>query len=386
MPHARSTSPRSLVLVTVWLVACTPSPARRVEPPTAAQPADAAPARSEATAPTATSVEADAASARAAELAANDARILAAAAEIEAKAAQAATRWTPALEQHARKLMATRWRSTGAAMKAILGSPHRQPDSASRDPWRHPAQTLAFFGITPKMRVFEVGPGGGWWTELLAPLLAAQGKLSIATWDARDDPSARAQYRARTSAALLASAPLLYGKIERIPNVGLKFEMGPDASLDAIMVMRMTQNMMLGGGLEPFLAEAYAALVPGGILAIEQHRAPASMTTPQHPELGYLPEGWLVEQVTAAGFELVARSELNANPKDTKDHPKGVWALPPTYADGDVDRARYEAIGESDRMTLKFMKPTAAAKPASATAPADAARSASAAAPASAAD
>ncbi len=287
----------------------------------------------------------------------NDARILAAMREIEDKAAAARARWTPELEATARTLMQTRWHSTAEAMRAIVASPHRQPDSPSRDPWRHPAQTLEFFGLTPTMHVFEVGPGGGWWTEMLAPLLAAQGQLSLAVYEATDQDAARTQYRARTVAALLASAPVLYDRIARVPNRGLSLDMGPDDSLDMVLVMRMTQNYMLGGGLEPFLAEAHAALHEGGVLAIEQHRAPASMTEPVHPELGYLPEAWLIAQVEAAGFELEAKSEINANPKDTKDHPQGVWSLPPVFADGEATRAKYEAIGESDRMTLKFVKP-----------------------------
>jgi len=284
-------------------------------------------------------------------------RMAKALAELEAEYKKEAERWTPELKAQASKLVATKWRSTAAAMAVILKSPIRTDENKSRDRFRHPRETLVFFGIKPTHTVFEVGPGKGWWTELLAPLLAASGKLRIATYDASSDDPMMA-YFAKGIQMMLDSRPELYGKIETVRNPAMDaFEMGEPESLDAVMVMRMTHNLVRFKGFEKFLTEAHDTLKPGGILAIEQHRAAADADPMASAEKGYVPEKWLIEQVEAAGFKLEKKSEINANKKDTKDYEKGVWTLPPTYAEGDKDKAKYDAIGESDRMTLKFIKP-----------------------------
>lgn len=286
-------------------------------------------------------------------------RMAKALAELEAEYKKEAERWTPEIRQSVTKLVNTKWRSTSAAIRPILASPHRTDEDKSRDKFRHPKETLAFFGIKPTMVVFEVGPGRGWWTEILAPLLGAGGKLKIAGYDSKsDDPMVA--YFGKGIELMLTTFPELYGKIETVQNPDLQsFEMGEPESLDAILVMRMTHNLVRFKGFDKFLAEAHATLKPGGILAIEQHRALAAADPQKSAEKGYVPEKWLIAQIEAAGFKLEKKSEINANKKDTKDYEKGVWTLPPTYADGDKDKAKWDAIGESDRMTLKFVKPKA---------------------------
>jgi predicted methyltransferase len=278
-------------------------------------------------------------------------------AELEAEYKAEAARWTPELKAAVTKLTATKWRATNAALKAALASEHRRPNHASRDAFRHPQETMAFFGLRPTMNVFEVGPGAGWWTELLAVVLASKGTLAIATFDTKSDDLTTAYY-ARATELMLETAPELYGKVERVQNSKPgAYELGPAESRDMILCMRMAHNLVRSNGLENFLAQAHAALKTGGVLAIEQHRAPEGSDPAKTAPQGYVPEAWLIEQVEKAGFKLEKKSEINANPKDTKDYPKGVWTLPPNFAEGDKDKAKYEAIGESDRMTLKFVKP-----------------------------
>ncbi len=292
-------------------------------------------------------------------------------AELEAEYAKDAARWTPELKAEATKLTSTKWRGTAVALATILKSDIRKAENKSRDQFRHPKETLLFFGIKPTMTVFEVGPGKGWWTEILAPLLGASGKLKIASYDAASEDPMLA-YFAKGIKLMLDSAPELYGKIETVMNPTMDaFEMGEPESLDAILVMRMTHNLVRFKGFDKFLGEAHETLKVGGILAIEQHRAPADADPMASAEKGYVPEKWLIEQVTAAGFKLEKKSEINANKKDTKDYEKGVWTLPPTYAEGDKDKAKYDAIGESDRMTLKFVKPKPKASGADRKKPAD---------------
>ena len=289
-------------------------------------------------------------------------RFDAAMAELEAEYKTEAARWTPELKAAVAKLTATKWRATPVAMKAALASAHRRPEHAARDAARHPTETMMFFGLRPTMNVFEVGPGGGWWTELLAVVLAARGKLALATFDAKSADNMTA-YSGRSMELMLDTAPELYGKVERVLNSapGL-YEMGPADSRDMILLMRMSHNLIRNAALEKFLAQAHTALKPGGTLAIEQHRAAEGTDPALGAAKGYVPEAWLITQVEAAGFKLVAKSEINANPKDTKDYPKGVWTLAPNFAEGDKDKAKYAEIGESDRMTLKFTKPKSKAK------------------------
>jgi predicted methyltransferase len=263
-------------------------------------------------------------------------------------------RWTPELRAQAPRLADTSYPSTTAALKAVLAGPHRQPGNAERDKYRHPRETLEFFGVQPTSTVLEFGPGGGWYTELLAPALAKRGKLLVTS----DDPNGageRAVYGYRLK-LLLDTSPELFGKVESLALDPKSPKIPFDAKLDTVLVIRELHNLVNDGSIAAWLAEFKHALKPQGVLGIVDHRALAGADPIKSSKLGYLPEAWAIEQIEAAGFELSAKSEVNANPKDTKDYPDGVWTLPPTYRVGDKDRAKYAAIGESDRFTLRFVK------------------------------
>jgi predicted methyltransferase len=263
-------------------------------------------------------------------------------------------RWTPELRAQVKRLADTSYPSAEAALKAVLASPHRQPGNAERDKYRHPRETLEFFGVQPSSTVLEYGPGGGWYTELLAPALAKRGKLLITS----DDPNGSGEravygYRLRL---LLETSPELYGKVEAVALDPKSPKIPFDAKLDSVLVIRELHNLVNDGSIDAWLAEFKHALKPQGVLGIVDHRALAGADPIESSKLGYLPEAWAIEKIEAAGFKLSGKSEVNANPKDTKDYPDGVWTLPPTYRLGDKDRAKYAAIGESDRFTLRFVK------------------------------
>jgi predicted methyltransferase len=325
----------------------TPAP---VEP---AEPAVADPAATDAAAEQAKAAAEE--QAKAAEQAARAAQALA---ELEAETATEAARWTPALHQQAAALMKKKFKTTKAALAAILKSPIRMPGHAARDAARHPVETLDFFGVRPGMKVVEMGAGEGWYTELLAPLVGAKGQLVVLAPD-RDGPSTstRTVYGKRT-AALLAKSPELFANATVVTfDPPAKATTGVEGA-DVVVAMREMHGWQRRGQMDAYLAAVHAMLKEGGVFGVEQHRA-APGTEPTG-EQGYLPEAWVIEKVEAAGFTLAEKSEINANPKDTKDYAKGVWTLPPNFAEGDADKAKYEAIGESDRMTLKFVKKPAA--------------------------
>ncbi|HMI84776.1 MAG TPA: hypothetical protein VK550_11835 [Polyangiaceae bacterium] len=252
-----------------------------------------------------------------------------------------------------------------AAIAAATRASYRSPGAADRDPYRHPVETLAFFGFTPTMTVLDVGPGGrgraGYYTELLAPVLAKDG-LYLAT--NREPPSTAPEpsshhwtaYEGVRFDDLLRAAPDLYGKVQVIRVNYEAPKLNLDAKVDMVLLMREVHMMKNWGTLDAWLREIHRALKPNGILGVEDHRAAPGTDPEKCGTTGYLPEAWVIAQAEAAGFKLVARSEINANPRDTRDHPKGVWTLPPELALGDVDRDKYLAIGESDRMTLKFVR------------------------------
>jgi predicted methyltransferase len=254
-----------------------------------------------------------------------------------------------------------------AAIAAALRGPHRVAGDADRDQYRHPVETLAFFGLRPTMTVLDVGPGSGYYTELLAPMLAKDG-LYLAT--NREPPSSApapsvhhwTPYEGVRFDELLRAAPEQYGKVQVIrvdyeaPHLNL------DGKLDMVLLMREVHMMKNWGTLEAWLREIHRALKPNGILGVEDHRAAPGANAEESVAKGYLPEAWVIEKIEAAGFALVGKSEINANPRDTKDYPNGVWSLPPSFQAGPdygpadaADRAKYGAIGESDRMTLKFV-------------------------------
>jgi predicted methyltransferase len=248
------------------------------------------------------------------------------------------------------------------ALAAALASPHRSAANVARDVWRHPLQTLQFFDVQPGMRVIEISPGGGWYTEILVPYLRDQGQLTLAA----DDPeSVHAYYRrsADRLAKKLQALPAVYDRVRVVPfEVPGKVDLGGTTTAgtaDRVLTFRNVHNWV-GEGEAAVVAvfkAAFTALKPGGVLGVVDHRLPASREQDAKASSGYVHVAYVVRLAQQAGFVLAGASEVNANPKDTADHAKGVWALPPSYANKDTDRARYEAIGESDRFTLKFVRP-----------------------------
>jgi predicted methyltransferase len=248
-------------------------------------------------------------------------------------------------------------KSDDAQLRAAIAGSHRSSANAARDTWRHPYETLTFFGIKPNMTVVELSPGGGWYTEILAPYLAAQGQLYAAS----DDPASTSAYNQRSATRFKAKMDSMgvYGKVKITvfdPDTG-KLDIAPPGSADAVLTFRNVHNWMSHGKAQDVFDAAFKALKPGGVLGVEEHRLPASRTQDPKAPNGYVQEAAVIKFAEAAGFKLAGKSEVNANPKDTADHENGVWALPPTLANKDKDRAKYQAIGESDRMTLKFVKP-----------------------------
>jgi predicted methyltransferase len=243
----------------------------------------------------------------------------------------------------------------GPALDAALAGAHRAEQNRARDAHRHPKQTLEFFGLKADMTVVELSAGGGWYTEVLAPVLRERGKLIVTHFD-----PAAAGYRGRSRQAFdakLAKEPALYDKVEVVTFAPPeRASLGAPGSADMVLTFRNVHNWMLDGSLDATFAAANAVLRQGGTFGVVEHRAAAGTDAAAIARTGYVPEAYVIDAAARHGFELVAKSELNANPKDTKDHPEGVWTLPPNFRLGDKDRAKYAAIGESDRMTLKFRK------------------------------
>lgn len=251
--------------------------------------------------------------------------------------------------------------ATVEALKAAIAGPHRSADNRARDSQRHPLETLLFFGLKKDMTVVELWPGGGgWFTELLAPTLRDSGKLIATNFDTSGPADSYQTRSGNKFKDKLASAPEVYDRVEVVtvtdPNT---LVLAPEGTVDLVVTFRNTHGWVRDGLDEAIYTAAFKALKSGGILGVEQHRGnPGPLDDPKKAaETGYLPEDFVVSRIESFGFKLVARSEINANPKDTKDYDKGVWALPPTLENGDKDREKYTAIGESDRMTLKFVKP-----------------------------
>ncbi len=243
-----------------------------------------------------------------------------------------------------------------ADLHTAAESGHRSPEHRARNTSRHPAATLEFFGIRDDMTVVEISPGGGWYTEILAPFLRDNGKLYAANYDLEAEEK---YYRTNAKRFLdkLEAEPAIYDQV--IPTIfdpPAKLDAAPPGSADMVLTFRNLHNWMEEGSEAAALSAMYAVLKPGGVLGIVQHRQNATVKQDPRAESGYVREDDVIALAEAAGFRLAGRSEINANPRDTKDHPEGVWTLPPGFELGDVDRDKYQAIGESDRMTLKFLK------------------------------
>ena len=244
-----------------------------------------------------------------------------------------------------------------SALKAAVAATTRTEANRARDQYRHPAETLAFFGIKPSDTVVEIWPGGGWYTEILAPYLAAGGgKLYTVAPD----------WGRNGLNKLQQANPAVYGrlKIADFPVFDGKAAEVPPGSADAVLTFRNVHNWRMGyrrDDKQDYSADAfrqiYAMLKPGGVLGIEDHRLPESADAERERSSGYIKVSTVRRLAEQAGFKFAGASEINANPKDTADWPEGVWTLPPTYTLKEKDRERYAAIGESDRMTLKFVKP-----------------------------
>jgi predicted methyltransferase len=299
------------------------------------------------------------------------------------------TRWTPELRAEAKALADKAYPSGKDAIKAVMASKVRKPGDVDRDKSRHPVETLEFFGFKPTMTVLEFGPGEGWYTELLAPSLAKKGKLLVTNGDPNGPPDERGTFYAQRFKLFLDTSPEAYGKVETVAIDNKAPKLPMEGTVDMVILARELHGMVTQNKMGDWLAEIQKALKPNGVLAIEQHRAKPDAVPEEAAKKGYLPEKWVIEKIEAAGFKLAGKSEINANAKDTKDYADGVWTLPPNYRLGDKDREKYTAIGESDRMTLKFVKvakaaPKAdkAATPAKPTAPAAPAKPATPATPA----
>jgi predicted methyltransferase len=245
----------------------------------------------------------------------------------------------------------------------ILAGSWRSDANKARDVYRHPQQTLEFFGVQPKQTVIEILPGGAnaWYAEILAPLLNEHGQYIAANFDPdkSSDPKQAANQRRTIDAqsAKFAARPELFGKAR-----GQSFELkapvfGPANSADVVLTFRNVHNWIEAGRVKGMFEAAFAVLKPGGVFGVVDHRAPAGKALKEVYSSGYLPVDYVINEAQDAGFKLDKQSEINANPKDSKDHVKGVWTLPPVLANGQVDRDKYLAIGESDRFTLRFIKP-----------------------------
>jgi len=244
---------------------------------------------------------------------------------------------------------------TAQQLDSVLAGSWRTPANSARDAYRHPGATLKFFGVQPDQTVIEITPGGGWYSEILAPLVKDNGHYIAAIQAPKNDGEAK-----RDESALhrkFAADPTHYDKatfVEFNPKAPV---FGTPGSADEVLTFRNVHNWVMADTAPAMFAAFFAVLRPGGTLGVVDHRATEGVSLESVKSSGYLPESYVIKLATDAGFKLSAKSEINANAKDDHDHPKGVWTLPPTLTLGDKDKATYQAIGESDRMTLRFVKP-----------------------------
>ena len=250
---------------------------------------------------------------------------------------------------------------TATKLDQVLAGDWRSPEHKARDAYRHPKATLQFFGVRPDQTVIEITPGGGWYSEVLAPLLhdnghyiAAIAKPSGDGEDSRDKTGLKAKFAADAAH---------YGKAQILEFDPKAPVLGAPGSADVVLTFRNVHNWVEADTAPLMFKAFFAALRPGGVLGVVDHRAADNASIDAVKDSGYLPTDYVVKLATDAGFKLEEKSEINANPKDTKDYPKGVWTLPPTLTLGEQDKAKYQAIGESDRMTLRFVKPASASSP-----------------------
>ena len=239
--------------------------------------------------------------------------------------------------------------------KAIAGE-HRSAKNKARDNQRHPKETLMFFGLKSGMKVLEILPGGGWYSEILAPTLQDQGQLTVASFGA-NNPSDYLSNVHNRYISKMETNPEVYGQVktEVFEDEGYLIKVA-SGSQDMVLTFRNSHNWIRYGGIEQAYKSFSRVLKKGGVLGVVQHRAAPGTDAKTTAEQGYVPEAYLIQLAESMGFKLVAQSEINGNAKDTKDHPSGVWSLPPSFRDKGGNRESYKAIGESDRMTLRFVK------------------------------
>jgi predicted methyltransferase len=255
--------------------------------------------------------------------------------------------------------------AAATTIEAAVAGAWRRPEDRARDVWRHPVESLKFWGLKPGQTVVEFWPGAGWFTDIIAPFLAATGGRLYAANLQLDggDPAAAAvveAFRRRIN-----EDRRLYGDVQITAFGATSGEVAPAGSADLVLFLRNLHNWMAAGIAEKAFRDAFAALKPGGALGVEEHRATAGGVPDVLATDGYVQQAYVVRLAQEAGFQLAAASEINANPKDDHDHPFGVWTLPPVRRssprgkpdNADFDHAKYDAIGESDRMTLRFIKP-----------------------------
>lgn len=243
-------------------------------------------------------------------------------------------------------------------LDAALAGAWRSPANKARDAFRHPKETLRFMGFRPDLTVIEIWPDSGWFAEILAPALRERGRYIAAQYPL-EHPSTNAARRAvrQDFDAMLRANPAVYGRVVSA-DFAVPDRVAPavPGGADLVLSFRSVHVWFMRNQEDAYFRAVADALKPGGVLGVEDHRAPPSWPRARMVETGYLTEAIVIAAAQRAGLHLAERSEVNANPRDTKDYGKGVWALPPSYAYGDADRARYAAIGESDRMTLRFVK------------------------------
>lgn len=247
-------------------------------------------------------------------------------------------------------------------LQQAVDGDHRSQENRERDRYRHPLKTLSFFDVKPDMRVVEILPGGGWYTEILAPYLSDEGQLIEATVPATsENPFFRKM--AKRYQTKLDQEPKIYGKVRSEPfEPPAYLALGAPGSADRVLSFRNLHDMVFVNPhgeatdaiTQRFFRSAFQVLKPGGVLGIVAHRGAEDVSVGKNDQLGRLPQAFVIEQAKRAGFELVASSEINANPRDNHELP--IWFLPPSLKNGETDRAKYEAIGEGDNMTLKFIK------------------------------